>query len=418
MPLNTLPQQKIIFWVLMAVAQIGAFLIFKDLADISQWLIQSSREFTMGVWYNRWVITLVTLLTLGGSIAIWLQSRPVRRSAMIALVVFCFFNLYAGMINTKLMFRPQMHEGQAKFVSVEQAPAYLSEMSHASYESDQFETPDEINVIVLETDEGAIAYTDYYLLQPHVVNAGSIDGEEVIMTYCGLTNMGVAYSPNIGEQKVDLRVMTQLRNNLVMLDMNTGEPIQQMWGSMEKDGEHGPSMKEWPTLRMPFGSFKELYPNGKVYVNGIDQQSDNALVRFFDYIVRDGMMLHAVRTLQWQSDKPAFPTVKEFDDRLPIKELVYGINIDDDHVAYTQEFVNEQGGIINTSIGGTAIVIYNDKEYDSLVAFYNPTGNDIYKVDLFGNSDYGTLKRVETLKSKIFWFVWRDFYKQTDLNRA
>ncbi|MFT7174376.1 MAG: hypothetical protein ACJAUG_000365 [Halioglobus sp.] len=402
----------------MVIAQVGAFLIFKDLADISQWLIQSSRKFTMSVWYNRWAITIVTLVALGVSTVIWWQSQPVGRGAMIALVVLCFFNLYAGMINTKLMFRPQMHGGQAKFVSVGDAPGYLSQMSHASYESEKYETPDEINVIVLETDEGAIAYTDYYLLQPHVVSAGLIDGEEVIMTYCGLTNMGVAYSPTIGEQKVDLRVMTQLRNNLVMLDMNSGEPIQQMWGAMEKDGEHGPSMKEWPTLRMPFGSFRKLYPNGRVYVNGIDQQSDNFLVRLFDYLVRDGMMLHAVRTLQWQSDKPAFPTVKEFDDRLPVKALVYGINVDDDHVAYTQEFVREQGGIINVSIGSRPIVIYSDSEYDSLVAFYNPSGSDVLKVDLFGESDKGVLQRVETLKSKIFWFIWRDFYKQTDLNRV
>lgn len=401
----------------MVIAQIGAFLIFKDLADISQWLVQSSREFTMGVWYNRWIITIATLLALIASIVVWRRHRVIRGGLLFALVLLCFFNLYAGMINTKLMFRPQMHEGQAKFVSVKEAPAYLSEMSHASYETEQFDSPDEINVIVLETDEGAIAYTDYYLLQPHVVTAGPIDGEEVIMTYCGLTNMGVAYSPVIGDQKVDLRVMTQLRNNLVMLDMNTGEPIQQMWGSMEKDGEHGPSMREWPTLRMPFGSFKELYPDGKVYVNGIDQQSDNALVRFFDYIVRDGMMLHAVRTLQWQSDKPAFPTVKEFDDRLPVKELVYGISIDNDHVAYTQKFVNEQGGIINVTVGGKPLVVYNDEKYDSLVAFYNPTGSDVSSVDLFGSSDRGALKRVETLKSKIFWFIWRDFYKQTDLNR-
>ncbi|MFT7265794.1 MAG: hypothetical protein ACI9A2_003882, partial [Halioglobus sp.] len=35
-----------------------------------------------------------------------------------------------------------------------------------------------------------------------------------------------------------------------------------------------------------------------------------------------------------------------------------------------------------------------------------------------GESDKGVLQRVETLKSKIFWFIWRDFYKQTDLNRV
>ena len=37
------------FWGFMLVAQAGAFVIFKDLADISQWLVQSTRQFTMSV---------------------------------------------------------------------------------------------------------------------------------------------------------------------------------------------------------------------------------------------------------------------------------------------------------------------------------------------------------------------------------
>ena len=48
----------------MLIAQTCAFLIFKDLADISQWLVQSTREFTMMVWYNRHIITAAGLLSL------------------------------------------------------------------------------------------------------------------------------------------------------------------------------------------------------------------------------------------------------------------------------------------------------------------------------------------------------------------
>jgi hypothetical protein len=316
------------------------------------------------------------------------------------------------------MFRPQQHEGQAMFVSMDEAPRYLKEMLHKSYEEEQFGSIDDISMIVLETDQGARAYSDYYLLQPHVVNGGSIDGEEVIMTYCGLTNMGIAYSPVIDGQKLELRVMTQLRNNLVMWDTNSGEPVQQFWGSKERDGEHGPSMRQWPTLRMPFGSFRQLYPDGEVFVNGIRQQSDNFLVRLWDTMVRDGMMLHAVRTLQWQTDEPAFPTIKEFDDRLPTKQLVYGINIADDYVAYTKQFVQQEGGLLNVEIGGRPLVIYLDPQFDSLAAYYNDSGRAVNSVDLFGRSDQGQLTRVETLKSAIFWFIWYDFYKSTDVNRG
>jgi len=414
---NTRP--KVLFWVLMLAAQIGAFLLFKDLADISQWVVQSSREFTMGVWYARWPMAVATLLALAGAVYLWRQHRELLSGKlMTALVILCLFFWYSGMLNTLLMFRPQQNEGQALFVSVDEAPRYLQEMLHKSYDKDQFESIDEISMIVLETDQGARAYSDYYLLQPHVVDGGSIDGEEVIMTYCGLTNMGIAYSPVIEGQNLQLRVMTQLRNNLVMWDTNSGEPVQQFWGSMERDGEHGPAMRQWPTLRMPFGSFRQLYPDGKVFVNGIRQQSDNFLVRLWDKGVRDGMMLHAVRTLQWQSDAPAFPTITEFDDRLPKKQLVYGINVGDDYVAYTKQFVQEQGGLLNVEIGGRPLVIYHDRDYDSIAAFYNDSGERVSSVDLFGNSDQGGLSRVETMKSSIFWFIWYDFYKNTDLNRV
>lgn len=407
------------FWSLVLIAQVLAFLLFKDLADISQWVVQSSREFTMGVWYLRWPIAFATLLALGGSFIIWWRNRQLLHTGwMLALTLFCLLNVYSGMFNTWLMFRPQQYEEQAKFVSVEEAPHYLQQMSYASYEDDQFDSVDEISVIVLETDQGARAYTDYYLLQPHVVNAGSIDGEEVVMTYCGLTNMGVAYSPVIKGQQLNLRVMTQLKNNLVMWDTNTGEPIQQFWGTMERDGEKGPAMKEWPTLRMPFGSFRKLYPDGLVFVNGIQQQSDNPLVRLWDWVVRDGMMLHAVKTLQWQTDKPAFPTITEFDARLPKKQLVYAFTIEDDAVAYTKEFIADKGGLLNVMVGGRPVVVYYDKALDTVAVYYNPDGVEVAHVDPFGQSDRGKLQRVESLKSGIFWFIWYEFNKHTDLNRV
>jgi hypothetical protein len=410
--------RTLVFWLLMVVAQVLSFLLFKDLADLSQWLFQSSREFTMTVWYNRWAITIVSLFALAGSVFLWISDRSLLgKKLMLLLVGLSLFNCYVGILNPSLMFRAQQGADEAKFVSVSEAPGYLEEMLYASYDKERFENIDEISVIVLETDQGARAYTDYYMLQPHVVNAGTIDGEDVVMTYCGLTNMGIAYSPNIEGRPVQLRAITQLRNNLVMADSNTGEPIQQFWGSLERDGEHGPAMREWASMRMPFGSFRKLFPDGLVFVNGIKQQSDNFLVQLFDTAIRDGVMVHAVRTLQWQSNEPAFPTITEFDDRLPRKQLVWGISIDRDHVAYTKEFVAAQAGPMAVNIGGKDLILNYDMTYDSVVAFYNPGGEFIESIDIFGNTGDQTLQRVESLKSGIFWFIWYDFHRDTDVNR-
>ncbi|MFT7461614.1 MAG: hypothetical protein ACI909_004317, partial [Planctomycetota bacterium] len=362
--------KKIIFWASMLIAQLAAFMIFKDLADISQWLVQSTREFTMTIWYNRHLIGALGFIALFISLFVWWKDKEICSKALLSFLVFFFiFNYYSGMINPKWMFRSQQHA--ANFVAVDEAEAYLQRSLHlAHFGPDSYASVDDINVLVLETDNGAYAYSDYYLLQPHVVQGDAINGEEVIMTYCGLTNLGIAYSPVIQGQKLDLTVMTQLKNNLVLFDKNSGEPIQQIWGSMEGD-ESKQAMREWPTIRMPFASFRQLYPEGKVFVNEIASFSENPVMAAWDRLVRHTMMLKGVG-LNWiDNDKPAFPTIEFKDKRLPMKELIYSISINGDHVVYSKDFVKEQGNNINVVIGGEEIVIDYDDKFDSLTAYFN-----------------------------------------------
>ena len=269
------------------------------------------------------------------------------------------------------MFRSQQHTAQ--FVPAGEARPYFDQaFEYARFGWEEYPSVDDISVMVLETDQGAIAYSDYFILQPHVATGGTIDGEEVIMTYCGLTNLGIAYSPVIDGQPLELSVMTQLENNLVLWDSNTGQPIQQIWGTMERAEERG-RMQEWPTVRMPFSSFEKLYPDGRVYVNNIDAFTENPLTAAFDRLTRHVMMYNGV-SLQWVGDDPAFPTIDEFDERLPRKALIYGLNVADDYVAYTKEFIADRGDLINTRIGGRDVVISYDEQFDSVGAFYNDTG--------------------------------------------
>jgi len=411
-------QTLILFWASMLIAQAGAFIIFKDLADISQWLVQSNRSFTMAVWYNRRLIGTISVAALVIALLAWSQQPSVCHGALLGVLVFVFvLNFVSGMFNPKMMFRAQQHA--AKFVPVAEAPKYLQRsLDLAHFGPDSYDSIDEINMLVLETDHGAYAYSDYYLLQPHVVKGDTIDGEDVIMTYCGLTNLGIAYSPVIGDQKLDLTVMTQLKNNLVLFDRNSGEAIQQLWGTMERGKEKG-SMREWPTIRMPFSSFKQLYPDGKVFVNEIPSFRENPLLALWDRLVRHGMMLWGVG-LNWiDNEKPAFPTIEYKDRRLPMKELIYAISVNDDHVAYSKDFIRQQGNLINVEIGGRAIVIFYDTNLDSVAAFFNTTGGPVTQVDIFGHlSDGSRLQRVNTLKSRLFWFIFVEFYPHTDVNRV
>ena len=196
-------QSLILFWTSMVIAQAGAFVIFKDLADISQWVVQSTREFTMKIWYNRKLIGAVSITAMIIAVITWARQPEILHGAILGVLIFVFvLNFVSGMFNPKWMFRSQQH--RAKFVSVDEAPKYFERsLDKAHFGPEKYASVDDIEVLVLETDRGAYAYSDYYLLQPHVVKGDTIEGEEVIMTYCGLTNLGIAYSPVIGDHKLD-----------------------------------------------------------------------------------------------------------------------------------------------------------------------------------------------------------------------
>lgn len=400
----------------MLAAQIAAFFLFKDLADISQWVVQSSREETMTVWYWRYPIALLALLGLAVSLFAWFKDRQVCRPKILAaLVVLLLLNVYSGVANPLLMFRSQQHD--AKFVAITEARPYLERtLNYARFGRERYDSVDDISVMVLVNDHGAIAYTDYFILQPHVADGGKIDGKDVVMTYCGLTNLGIAYAPEIGGKKLDLGVMTQLQNNLVMFDRNSGEPIQQLWGRLEGAKDLG-RMREWPTVRMPFRAFARLYPDGKVYVNEIPGFTEHPVTAVWDRLTRHLVMWNGV-SLQWNSDEPAFPTIKEFDERLPRKTLIYGFHVGNDYVAYTKDFIKARDNLINVKVGGRDTVVSYNPEYDTVGVFYNDTGRTITRVDVVGNTEYGRLPHVETLKNAAFWFIWAHFFKQTDVNRV
>ncbi len=172
-------------------------------------------------------------------------------------------------------------------------------------------------------------------------------------------------------------------------------------------------MTPWPTFRMSFSGFQKAYPDGTVFLK---KPSRNPLVRLFDFAT--GIALSSGIENQHRADAPLMDNMTNSDDRLPNKTYVWGINIGDDAVCYTKDFIIEQGNLINTTIGGRAIVISWSPIYDSIGAYYNDTGAPITEIDFFGKTPEGILPRVDMLKSGLFWLVWVEFFQNTDINRT
>jgi len=388
---------SLVFWLSLIVTASIGFLYFRDLGDVTQMVLKVKRENMVRFIRNeyKWIgaglaaaaVMTVMHLAFGGgpAWAFWVGLVLVA-----VLYGFPWVWVHLGLRN---------QIDSAKFYPIDEARKYVAPGSP---------------VIVMERNGKARAHPDHELMRPHLAgNEEGLDGENVVMTYCAMANLGVGYTPEIEGEKLKLEVMAQHGNNLILRDNNTGEPIQHIYGRRERDGKKSPGMKPYPTFRMSFRAFQKAYPDGEVFLN---KPSSNPFLRLLDLVTETAFSGGISQQHRWEV--PVMDNMTHFDDRLPNKTYVWGINIGDDAVCYTQDFLVEHGNLVNATIGGRAIVIANDPVYESIGAWYNDSGVSVSKVDFFGESDQGNLNRVETLKPGLFWHVWVEFFQDTDINRV
>jgi hypothetical protein len=262
-----LTSKKFVAACLLVALLIGA-IGFVVLADLTQFVVEVPRWVTMFThsirmelfWFG--VLAMVIGYVLGRKNHLF-SKRFLNWSLAVFLVM-----ALSGYINPPfLMFRTQQHN--ARFISIEQ----LRKIP-------QVQVQDSDEVFVVEINGDARAYPLDWMAQPHVAG-DTIGGEEVALTFCSLSHLGMAVTPKLDEQQLELKLLTQLQNNLVLYDARTNKPIQQIWASFE--GEES-RMREWPTRVMTFGAYRALYPAGKVFFNPA-YNPWNKLVRWMVYSV-------------------------------------------------------------------------------------------------------------------------------------
>lgn len=386
----------ILFWASLALSLGIGFIYFRDLGDVSQMLLKVKRERMIRFIRNEYkligtgltsAVVMVAIHLLFGSGPTWVF--------LIALLLVAFLYGFPW-VWVHLGLRNQI--ANAKFYSIEEAKKFVAPASQ---------------VLVIENDGKARAHPDYEMMRPHIAgNDEGLNGENVVMTYCAMANLGIGYTPEIEGEKLELEVLAQHGNNLILRDNTTNEPIQHIYGQRERDGRTGPGMKPWPTFRMSFRGFQKAYPEGEVFLN---PPSSNLFLRLLDMITDPAFSIGINQ--QHRDEKPVMDNMSHFDDRLPNKTYVWGVNIGADAVCYTQDFIVEHGNLVNAEINGQDIVVAWDPIYESIGAWYNDSGVQVTSIDLFGKSDQGNLKRVESLKPGLFWHVWVEFFRQTDINR-
>ena len=260
---------ELIHWVALAVATYAAFIYFRDLGDITQVILDVSRKNMLKAIRNE--NKLVATGLIGTALAVALHYLYGAGIAWVT-VTLCVANLFmVGFPWIWLHVGLRNQQKSATYYSVQEARDFLR--------------GDE-SVIVIENNGEARAHSDYHIKRPHLAGSpDGLDGENVILTYCCMTHLGHGFKPEINGEALDLEVIAQHGNNLIMKDLATGEPIQQMYGTRDCDGRYGEGMQEWPTFRMPFKAFAKAYPEGKVFLNKIPKFSKNPILFLFDHFV-------------------------------------------------------------------------------------------------------------------------------------
>ena len=401
---------NVLFWPGLIVSLGIGFLYFRDLGDVSQMLIRVKRENMLRFIRNEYRLLAIGLgaLALTTAVHFGLDAGPrgIWWAAFLLSAVlygFPYIWVHVGLRN---------QEDSARYYSIEEAKEYVSPSSQ---------------VIVIENNGVARAHPQAQLMRPHLAgNDDGLDGENVVMTYCAMANLGIGYTPEVEGEKLELDALAQHGNNLVLRDNRTGEPIQQIYGFREADaapreatgGAACPlrpmlAMKPWPTFRMTFRAFQKAYPEGSVFVN---KPPSNPILYLFDMVLE--MVFSSSIDRQHNEAKPVMDNMTHYDDRLPNKTYVWGVNFGDDAVCWTDDFIVEQGNVVNTEVGGHPLVVAWDPRFESLGVWYKDTGEPVTEIDFFGNTPTGQLNRVEMLKSGLFWHVWVEFFPHTDINRV
>lgn len=399
---------NLVFYAATVVSLAVAFLYFRDLGDIPQLFVKTKRANVDRFIRNEyrivsagivaWVVSALSYFGFGAGNGwvFWIATVLV-----VALIAFTWVYVHLGLRNQK---------DKARFYSIEEAREFVSPTTQ---------------VIVLENNGVARAHPQPQIMRPHLAGTkDGLDGENVVLTFCAIANLGLGYTPVVESQDIELEVLAQHGNNLVLRDNNTGEPLQQIYGFRAKDQDTSVegyacplrpelSMTPWPTFRMTFRGFQKAYPDGTVFLN---KPPANPLLYLLDF----AMELAFTATIQ-KHHTEARPIMQNLerpiDPRLPTKSYVWGVNIGSDATCWTDDFVVANGNLVNAVVGGQPLAVAWSPEYESLNVWINDTGAPVTDIDFFGKTPTGQLQRSPDVKAGLFWHVWAEFFPHSDINR-
>lgn len=377
---------RLAFAVSMAVSAVLALVGVFILTDVGQ-LMNVSKEVIVGYFQNHLLIMFLAVALFVVAIVINRRFSIVRAWVLAvfgALLLGCF--IVTKYLVPYVMFPAQQHH--ATYTSIEDALA------------EDYLGPND-TVYVVSHSGVSRAFPQKYLWVSHIFG-GDYGGEEVVLTYCVLTNLPIPYVNELEGESMDLRVLAQTNNNLLMWDTRSGEIIQQITSTCELSGR---KLEPLPITEMSWRSYQALFPAGEVLYNPFEKPLERLLE-----VLMPLDEAHSGET--WM-----FNTVALDDKRLPSKEKIIGIKDGTEAIAFTRDYLRK-AGVVNTRVGAQSLVISHIPEHDIFVAFDRMKDGvelELSEVDAFGNTpDLGQLEPAFIYNGPM-WAVWLHYHPDTKL---
>jgi hypothetical protein len=354
------------------------------MTDFGQ-LFGISKTVVVGYFRNNVIITVVSLIFLAVGVLLNIKKGWLKKKVMIVIIVVWVFSL----LSTKYVapyFLFRTHQYNAEYVKAKDAGGYLE---------------DDDVVFAIDLNGETKAYPRKFMWQTHVVG-GDFGDEEVVFTYCVLTNLPTPYMNSLDGEPMDLKVLAQTNNNLLLWETNSGEIIQQINHTCEFSSR---KLEPVPVLEMTWKNYKKLFPEGEIFYNE------------FNTLIEKGLDLVFSLDKIYYGDKWMFNTANLDDKRLPSKEQVIGVKDGDKAVVFTKDFIKKRG-VYNTKVGSKSVVLAYFPEYETIAAFNRDKGGEevtVEDIDIWGNTpEHGQLERAYIYNS-VLWAVWAHYHPETEI---
>ena len=232
-------------------------------------------------------------------------------------------------------------------------------------------------VYLVESDVPKI-YPRKIMLWHEIVN-DEIDGRNVSITYCPLSESVIGYSSNYSSETSTFGTSGRLLNsNLVLYDRETDSLWPQILGKSVK-GERMDEELDWfPVVTTTWQKAITVYPDALVLSKDTGAYRDYKTDPYESY---------------YSIGRAQFPVMHR-DQTLKDHTVVVGVRNNNETAAIMKDYIREIGSLSFELGGGTVVCVY-DESLDTVRVSLNDSRN------------------IESIE--VFWFGWYAFYPETML---